>query len=62
MSYPISIVLILFMPVLTFTAFSQGVSVGAQLGPIGVRLEWKSVEIGGPDNLSMVSLCVTQGF
>jgi hypothetical protein len=50
------------MPVLTFTAFSQGVSVGAQLGPIGARLEWESVEIGGPDNLSMVSICVTQGF
>ena len=42
--------------------FFWGIGVGAHLGPIGARLEWESVEIGGPDNLSMVSLCATLGF
>jgi hypothetical protein len=42
--------------------FIWGIGVGAHLGPIGARLEWESVEIGGPDNLSMVSLSATLGF
>ena len=39
-------------------------SLGAEvpLGPIGVRLEWESVEQGNVDNLSMVSLGVTTRF
>ena len=44
------------------TDFFWGIGVGAHLGPIGARLEWESVEIGGPDNLSMVSLSATFGF
>ena len=42
--------------------FFCGLGAGAHLGPIGARLEWESVEIGGPDNLSMVSLCATLVF
>lgn len=42
--------------------FFWGIGVGAHLGPIGARLEWESVEIGSPDNLSMVSLSATFGF
>ena len=44
------------------TDFFWGLGVGVHLGPIGVRLEWESVEISGPDNLSMVSLGATFGF
>ncbi len=44
------------------TDFMWGLGAGARLGPIGVRLEWESVEVGGPDNLSMVSLGATFGF
>jgi hypothetical protein len=44
------------------TDFFWGLGAGARLGPIGARLEWESVEIGGPDNVSMVSLSATLGF
>jgi OOP family OmpA-OmpF porin len=44
------------------TDFFWGLGAGLHLGPLGVRLEWESVEIGGPDNLSMVSLSGTLGF
>ena len=44
------------------TDFFWGIGVGAHLGPIGARLEWESVEIGSPVNLSMVSLSATFGF
>jgi hypothetical protein len=44
------------------TDFFWGIGVGAHLGPIGARLEWESVAISGPDNLSMISLSATIGF
>ncbi len=44
------------------TDFFWGLGAGVHLGPIGARLEWESVEGGGPDNLSMVSLSATIGF
>ena len=44
------------------TNFFYGLGVGVHLGPIGARLEWESVAISGPDNLSMVSLGATFGF
>ena len=44
------------------TDFFWGLGAGVRLGPIGARLEWDSVEGGGPDNLSMVSLSATLGF
>lgn len=44
------------------TDFFWGLGVGAHLGPLGARLEWESLQIGGPDNLSMVSLSATLGF
>jgi hypothetical protein len=44
------------------TDFFWGLGAGVRLGPIGARLEWESVEGGGPDNLSMVSLSATLGF
>ena len=44
------------------TDFFWGLGAGVHLGPIGARLEWESVEGGGPDNLSMVSLSATLGF
>lgn len=44
------------------TDFFYGLGVGLHLGPIGARLEWESVAISGPDNLSMVSLGATFGF
>jgi len=44
------------------TDFFFGIGVGAHLGPIGARLEWESVTISGPDNLSMISLSATFGF
>jgi len=44
------------------TDFFWGIGAGARLGPIGARLEWESVEGGGADNLSMVSLSATLGF
>jgi len=44
------------------TDFFWGLGAGVALGPIGVRLEWESLEVGGPDNMSMVSLGATFGF
>lgn len=44
------------------TDFFWGIGAGARLGPIGVRLEWESLEGGVNDNLSMVSLGATFGF
>ncbi len=44
------------------TDFLWGLGAGVHLGPIGVRAEWESVEVGDPDNLSMVSLSATLGF
>ena len=44
------------------TDFFYGLGIGVHLGPIGARLEWESVAISGPDNLSMVSLSATFGF
>jgi hypothetical protein len=44
------------------TDFFWGLGVGAHLGSLGARLEWESVAIGGPENLSMVSLSATIGF
>ena len=42
--------------------FFWGLGAGVHLGPIGIRLEWESVVIDDPDNLSMVSLSGTFGF
>jgi OOP family OmpA-OmpF porin len=39
-----------------------GLGAGVHLGAIGVRLEWESMEVGNPDNLSMLSLGATFGF
>lgn len=44
------------------TDFFWGLGGGLHLGPVGLRLEWESVEAGDPDNLSMVSLSATLGF
>ena len=44
------------------TDFFWGLGAGVHLGPLGVRLEWESVAISGPENLSMVSLGATFGF
>lgn len=44
------------------TDFFWGLGAGVHLGAIGVRAEWESVEVSGPDNLSMVSLSATFGF
>lgn len=44
------------------TAFLWGLGAGARLGPIGVRLEWESMEVKNPDTLSMLSLGATFGF
>lgn len=44
------------------TDFFWGLGAGVHLGPIGARLEWESVEVDSPDNLSMVSLSATFGF
>jgi len=44
------------------TDFLWGLGAGARLGPIGVRLEWESLEQGNVDNLSVVSLGATFGF
>jgi len=44
------------------TDFFWGLGAGVHFGAIGVRLEWESLEVGGPDNLSMVSLSGTLGF
>ena len=44
------------------TDFLWGLGAGAHFGPFGARLEWETLEGGGPDNLSMVSLSGTFGF
>lgn len=44
------------------TDFLYGLGVGVHLGPIGARLEWESIAVSGPTNLSMVSLSATIGF
>jgi len=46
----------------TGSDFLWGLGVGAHFGPIGARVEWESVVVSGPDNLSMVSLSATFGF
>jgi len=46
----------------TTTNFLWGIGVGAHFGPIGARLEWESIVVDGPTNLSMVSLSGTYGF
>lgn len=43
------------------TDFLWGLGAGVHLGPIGVRLEWESVEVEQSD-LSMVALSATLGF
>ncbi|MEN8193315.1 MAG: outer membrane beta-barrel protein [Bacteroidota bacterium] len=42
--------------------FFYGLGAGVHLGPFGIRAEWESVAISGPENLSMVSLSGTFGF
>ena len=42
--------------------FIWGLGAGVRLGPIGVRLEWESLENKDADNLSMLSLGATFGF
>ena len=44
------------------TAFIWGLGAGVRLGPIGVRLEWESMEVKTPDSLTMLSLGATLGF
>ncbi len=44
------------------TSFIWGLGAGITLGPIGVRLEWESMEVDTMDNLSMLSLGATFGF
>jgi hypothetical protein len=44
------------------TDFFWGLGGGLRLGPVGVRVEWESVEASTPDNLSMVSVSGTLGF
>lgn len=39
-----------------------GLGAGVHLGPIGVRLEWESLTLGSPQDLSVVSLGATLGF
>ena len=44
------------------TSFIWGLGAGISLGPIGIRLEWESMEVKSMDNLSMLSLGATFGF
>ncbi|MEN8007685.1 MAG: outer membrane beta-barrel protein [Candidatus Krumholzibacteriota bacterium] len=44
------------------TSFLWGLGAGVSLGPVGIRLEWESMEVGSMDNLSMLSLGATFGF
>ena len=46
----------------TGTSFLWGLGVGVTLGPVGVRLEWESMEVEHLDNLSMLSLGAALGF
>jgi len=44
------------------TAFLWGLGAGISLGPVGIRLEWESMDVDSLDNLSMLSLGATFGF
>lgn len=44
------------------TSFIWGLGAGITLGPVGVRLEWESMEVDSMDNLSMLSLGASLGF
>lgn len=44
------------------TSFLWGLGVGVSLGPVGIRLEWESLEVDSMDNLSMLSLGASLGF
>jgi OOP family OmpA-OmpF porin len=44
------------------TSFLWGLGAGVSLGPLGIRLEWESMEVKSMDNLSMLSLGATLGF
>jgi OOP family OmpA-OmpF porin len=44
------------------TDFLWGLGAGVSLGPIGVRLEWESMEVSELKNLSMLSLGASLGF
>lgn len=44
------------------TSFLWGLGAGVSLGPVGIRLEWESMEVKSMDNLSMLSLGATLGF
>jgi OOP family OmpA-OmpF porin len=44
------------------TSFLWGLGAGITLGPIGIRLEWESMEVKSLDNLSLLSLGATFGF
>ncbi len=44
------------------TDFIWGLGAGVRLGSIGLRLEWESMEVQKPDNLTMLSLGATLGF
>ena len=44
------------------TDFIWGLGAGISLGPLGIRLEWESMEVSGLKNLSMLSLGATFGF
>ena len=46
----------------TGTSFLWGLGAGVSLGPIGIRLEWESMEVKELDNLSLLSLGATFGF
>ena len=46
----------------TGTDFCWGLGAGVSFGAIGARLEWESVEVDGPENLSMVTVSATLGF
>jgi len=46
----------------TGTSFIWGLGAGVSLGPVGVRLEWESMEVEHLDNLSMLSLGASLGF
>jgi hypothetical protein len=46
----------------TSTNFLWRLGAGAHFGPVGARLEWESIVVDGPTNLSMVSLSGTFGF
>ena len=44
------------------TDFIWGLGAGVSLGPIGLRLEWESMEVSKFDTLSLLSLGATFGF